>query len=101
MKTTHWTILAALLALVLWASGASADDVRPGESVKGQVAGAGAVAVLDCDLAAGDELSLSLKRKGTGYAPDIAVRDPAGNTVAEASDETKAKISIEADGTGT
>jgi len=101
MKTTHWTILAALLTLVLWASGATADDVRPGETVNGQVAGAGAVAVLDCDLAAGDELSLTLKRKGDGYAPDIAVLDPSGNTVAEASDENKAKISIEADETGT
>ncbi len=101
MKTTHRTILTAVLALVLWATSATASDVRPGETVNGQVAGAGAVAVLDCDLAAGDELSLSLKRKGTGYAPDIAVLDPSGRTVAEASDRTKAKIAFEADETGT
>jgi len=68
--------------------------------VSGQVAGADAVAVLDMDLAAGDDVSLRLKAGAKGYAPDIVVLAPPGATVASASDKARAKLALRADETG-
>ena len=102
MKLTNLSILTVALALVLWTSGANAHDVRPGEKVRGEVAGAGAVELLDIDLAVGDELKLTIKGQGVGgSAPAIALLDPDGNRVASASDERKLKLAHVAGKTGT
>jgi len=102
MKLTSLSLLAAVLALVALSTGARAHDVRPGETVRGEVAGASAVEVLDLDLAAGDSVKITLKaRGGIGCAPAVEILDPHGQVVASAANERKMKIALVAAETGT
>jgi hypothetical protein len=96
----HATILT--LALVLMAAGAwAAHDLRPGEAVLGETAGAGSSQEFTIDMAAGETITLVVKAKGEGdHAPAIEVSSPRGGRMAFAEGERKMKVAVTAAETG-